>query len=143
MAWSQLEQVGHAVVWRWLSRRCWLAESSTSGWTVPSQRAPVSLRAAAVPLLRKCYSSRVLHQDPGGGRASHGAFPAMNKHRYSLCPNPALRTAAQQGREVFLGVTLQHLLLKQHRVPDCVCGNHQTLTGAACSHRNTGPERAN
>lgn len=110
-----------------------------------SPRDPVSLGVAAVPLLRKCYSSGVLHREPGGGRVSHSAFPTMNKHRHSFCPNPVLGRAAEQGQErrYFWGSFAASSLLKQHHVPDRVCGNHQTLTGAACSHRNTGRERAN
>lgn len=91
----QSEQVTHAVAGTRLSQRCWLVQSSTSS----PPRAPVSLRVPAMPLLRKCYSSRVLHQEPGGGRASHSAYPAMNKHRYSFCPSPGLGSAVEQGQE--------------------------------------------
>lgn len=51
-------------------------------------RAPVSLGAAAVPLLRKCYSSGVLHWEPGGGMV-----PSL------FCPSPGLGSVAEQGQE--------------------------------------------
>lgn len=52
-----------------------------SGWAVPTQRPRVtqsSCHACAQEML--LLSSGELHQDPGGERASHGAFPTMNKH---------------------------------------------------------------
>lgn len=98
--------------WHGLSRSrsvmLWCGDGSRgdAGWQRVAQaagqcppRALVSLRAAAVPLLRKCYSLGVLHLDPGGGRTSYGAFPSMNKHRYSFCPNPSPGSAAEQGQE--------------------------------------------
>lgn len=149
--WHGLSQSRSVMLW------CGDGSHGDAGWQRVAQatgqcppRAPMSLRAAAVPLLRKCCCSGVLHPDPdllppGGGRASHGAFPTMNRHRYSFFPQPrpGQCSGAGAGGEVFLGVALQHLLLNQHHVPDCVCGNHQTLTGAACSHRNTGTEGNN
>lgn len=75
----------------------WQRVAQAAGQCPP--RAPVSLGAAAMPLLRKCYSSGELHQEPGGGRASHGAFPAMNKQWYLFCPNPGLGSVAEQGQE--------------------------------------------
>lgn len=101
--------------WHGLSRSrsvmLWCGDGShgDAGWQRVAQaagqcppRAPMSLRAAAVPLLRKCCFSGVLHPDllpPGGGRASHGAFPTMNKHWYSFFPNPGPGSAVGQGQE--------------------------------------------
>lgn len=149
MAWSQPEQVGHAVVWRWLSWRCWLAESSTSSWAVPTQSSYVtqsSCRASAQEML--LLRSAAPGPGPAPSRRREGITRCLPHHEQTLVlvfsqPRPGQCSGAGAGGEVFLGAALQHLLLNQHHVLDCVCGNHQTLTGAACSHRNTGTEGNN
>lgn len=91
-------------------------------------RAPVSLRAAAMPLLRKCSSSAQedpggerappLHQDPGGERASFDAFPTMNNDtRFVPILAWAGRWSRGRRRGISGGSFAAPSLFKQHHVP--------------------------
>lgn len=142
---SQPEQVGHAVAWRRLSWRCWLAESSTSGRAVPSQSPCVprsGCRASAQEVL-------LLRSAAPGARRGEGVTRCLPRHEQTpildtrFVPTQAWAAWWSRGRRggISGGSFAAPSILKQHHVPDYVCGNHQTLRGAACSHRNTGTEK--
>lgn len=100
------EQVSAAVPWRWLSWRCWLAES---GWAVPSQSLCVTQSSCHV-CVRKCSSSAA-----PGPRRRKGIIRCLPRHEQTLTlvssqSWPGQGSEAGAGGEVFLGVALQHLL---------------------------------
>lgn len=103
--------VGHAVAWKWLSWRCWLAESSTSGQAVPTQSPCVprsSCHASAQEML-------LLRRAAPRARRGEGVTRCLPCHEQTVVlvlsqPRPGQCGGAGAGGEAFLRVALQHFL---------------------------------
>lgn len=123
-----------------------LAESSaSSAWAVPTQ-SPCVTQSSCHASAQEMLLLRSAALEP---RREEGIIWRPPHHQQTPIfvlsqPRPGQCGRAGAGRGGISGGSFAApFLLKQHHAPDCVCTNHQTLTGAACSHRNTGTERAN